>query len=312
MTKDLAGFTGRIITSAVSKTADLDGKSDCGNLPGLVSWVWYDGDMDWQDAKDVLAGLADGGRLGLVCDVDGTLSPIVGHPDQAAVTPRNRSLLAALRAALPLTAVLSGRSAEDVYHRIGIDGLVTIGNHGLERWQDGRAQALPAAAKYRPALERAIVDAGKKLLQGMLLEDKGVTFSVHYRQTERPGQVRTQMTPILQKIADGHGLRLTQGRMVFEFRPPVDVDKGMAFSSLVREYRLEAALYLGDDTTDIAALQAARSLRRSGECRGYGFAVVSAGTPGAVLDAADFSVQGVEGVESFLDWLLRACTASST
>ncbi len=268
--------------------------------------------MDWQDAQDVLAGLAAGGRLGLVCDVDGTLSPIVDHPDEAAVTPRNRSLLAALLAVLPLTAVISGRSAEDVYRRLGIDGLATIGNHGLERWQDGQAYPLPAAAGFRLALEQALSEVDELLLKGMLLEDKGVTFSVHYRQSERPEQVRIQLAPLLQKIAAAHGLRLTQGRRVFEFRPPVEVDKGTAFRSLVREYRLDAAFYLGDDTTDIAALQAARSLRQVGECRGYGFAVVSAGTPGAVLDAADFNIQGVEGVETFLSWLLRACTASST
>jgi len=268
--------------------------------------------MDWQNAKDILVNIVEEQRLGLISDVDGTLSPIVDRPEDAIVTPQNQKLLAELQAILPLTAVISGRSAEDIYHRVGIDGLVAIGNHGMEIWQNGGAYPLPEVGGYRPALEDALSAVKKVSINGLLLEDKRVTFSVHYRQTEQPERIHAKLAPVLQNIADDYGLRLTQGRMVFEFRPPVDVDKGTAFKSLVIEYQLTAALYLGDDTTDIAALQAARSLREKKQCLSYGIAVDSRETSNAVLAAADFTAQGVDGVEAFLDWLSKVTMASST
>jgi hypothetical protein len=75
---------------------------------------------------------------------------------------------------------------------------------------------------------------------------------------------------------------------------------------------LDAALYLGDDTTDVNVFLTARRLREAGECLAYGLGVESQGTPQAVLTEADFLVQEVAGVESFLAWLSSARMASST
>lgn len=268
--------------------------------------------MDWQEAKPELLEAVDKLRLGLVSDVDGTLSPIVDVPDEARVTPRNLELLAALQADLPLTAVISGRSAGDVYERIKLPGLVYIGNHGMERWYDGKVAISPAAAAYRENLIAAATDIQQILVTRMRFEDKGATLSVHYRQTDNPEQVASKLAPLMQNIAEKHGLHLTQGRMVFEFRPPVEIDKGTAFEELVKIYQLEAAFYLGDDTTDVAIFKAARRLRASGQCLAYGLGVESRGTPEAVLTEADFLVQEVAGVESFLSWLSNARIASST
>jgi trehalose-6-phosphatase len=92
----------------------------------------------------------------------------------------------------------------------------------------------------------------------------------------------------------------------------VKIDKGTAFEELVKTYQLEAAFYLGDDTTDVAVFLAARQLRERGQCLAYGFGVESQGTPQVVLTEADYLVQEVAGVEAFLDWLSKARTASST
>ena len=92
----------------------------------------------------------------------------------------------------------------------------------------------------------------------------------------------------------------------------MDIDKGTAFEELVKEYELEGAFYLGDDTTDVAAFLAARRLRESGGCLAYGLGVESQGTPQIVLTEADCLVQEVAGVESFLGWFSKARIASST
>jgi len=268
--------------------------------------------MKWDNAKDKLLEAINKPRFGLITDVDGTISPIVDIPDEARVTPRNLDLLADLGTKLTLTAVVSGRSAEDVCQRVGLPGLIYVGNHGMEQWLDGEVIVSPTAAAYRDNLSAAIPEIKKILGEGMRFEDKGATLSVHYRQTSNPEKAAEELTPSIQSIAEKHGLHLTQGRMVFEFRPPVEIDKGTAFEELVKSYRLDAAFYLGDDTTDVAVFHAARQLREAEKCLAYGLGVESQGTPQAVLREADFLVQEVAGVESFLDWLSKACMASST
>lgn len=268
--------------------------------------------MNWENAKDELLKAINKPRFGLVTDVDGTISPIVDVPDEARVSPRNLELLAELGKQLTLIAVISGRSAEDIRQRVGLPGLVYIGNHGMEVWQDGEVMVSSAAAAYRDHLSAAIPEIKQVLMEGMRFEDKGTTLSVHYRQASDPENVAKNLTPSMKSIAEGHGLHLTQGRMVFEFRPPVEIDKGTAFNELVKAHQLNGAFYLGDDTTDVAVFRAARRLREAGGCLAYGLGVESQGTPQAVLTEADYLIQEVAGVESFLDWLSMACMASST
>jgi trehalose-phosphatase len=100
--------------------------------------------------------------------------------------------------------------------------------------------------------------------------------------------------------------------MVFELRPPIQSNKGTAFYHLVQQYRLDAAVYLGDDTTDADALRMARQLRQAGTCYALGLGVASDHTPSVVRDSADLMINGVQDVEAFLSWLLNACMASST
>lgn len=269
--------------------------------------------MGWQIAADhALRTLLRQPRLGLVTDVDGTISPIVADPDAARVTPRARELLAALRSHLALVAVVSGRAADDVRARVGVPGVVTVGNHGLETWADGAVRLAPEAAAYRPALEAARDTLSDALLPGMQVEDKGATLSVHYRRAGDPEAAEAAFGPVAQAVADEHGLRLFRGRMVFELRPPLEIDKGTAFRRLVQHYALDGAMYIGDDTTDADALRAARELRAAGTCYALALGVESDDTPGSVREAADVLLPGVAGVEDFLAWLLNAVSASST
>jgi trehalose 6-phosphate phosphatase len=251
-------------------------------------------------------------RIGIITDMDGTISPIVPIPEQAQPTPRNRELLAALRDCLTLVAVVSGRGAADVRKRVDLAGLVYIGNHGMDRWTGMSAQRHPDIVLWRVALEKAINALQPHLVSGMVIEDKGATLTIHYRRTEFPESAAQQFAPRVQDIATLYGLRLTQGRMVFELRPPLEVHKGTAFRQLVSEYQLGAALFLGDDSTDADALLAAREMRANRECYAFGVGVFSADTPDVVRASADIAVEGVAGVETLLDALLNALKASAT
>ena len=269
--------------------------------------------MNWQDATEtLLKPLNNAQRLGVISDMDGTLSHIVSQPDQAAVTPRNRDLLHALHSQLALVAVVSGRAVIDVQARVGLPELVYVGNHGLERWVDNQVELTPEALQHRPAVEAALRDVREVAIDGMFVEDKGATFSIHYRNTANPLAIGEQYSPVMAEIAQRHGLRYFQGRMVFELRPPIEVDKGSALQALIESYTLDAAVFLGDDTTDVDALKMARKLREQGTCYAIGVGVASADMPSAVQDSADVMVSGVSGVESFLEWLLNAASASSS
>jgi trehalose 6-phosphate phosphatase len=81
----------------------------------------------------VLEPLArDPSRAALVVDFDGTLAPIVDHPDDARALPAALDVLAALVVELALVGVVSGRPVDFLRDRIGIDGVRLVGQYGLE------------------------------------------------------------------------------------------------------------------------------------------------------------------------------------
>jgi trehalose 6-phosphate phosphatase len=263
--------------------------------------------MHWQALKDILQ-FTQAERLGIITDVDGTISPIVANADDAEVTPIAKSALNHLSQTLPLVAVISGRSAADVHERVGVEGVVYIGNHGMERWRDSSLEMSPAVANYRPNIRAAVQIIRQHLatenMIGVWLEDKGATLSLHYREANDHEAIMTPLRPILQRIESEQGLVIFEGRMVFEIRPPVQVHKGTAFTALVKEYHLTSAVYIGDDTTDLDAMHAAQTLRENGHCYAVGIGVASPETPTRVLDEADYIAQGIPDVEAFLEWIM--------
>jgi trehalose 6-phosphate phosphatase len=268
--------------------------------------------MHWQTSP-LLTELIRYTRLGLVTDVDGTISPLVDDPDAARITPRSRELLAGLRDRIALVAALSGRSARDVQAIVDLPGIQLIGNHGMEWWRDGQIEIAPAAMAYRPALEAVANAARTQHIPGVFVEDKGVSLAIHYRRAADPAAAAERLAGPLSVLADAHHLKFSQGNMIFELRPPVEINKGSAFRQLIETHHLDAAVYLGDDTTDLDALRMARQLRDSSVCWAVGLGVASDHTPPARPTTADLMLSGIQEVETFLAWLLsNASRASST
>jgi trehalose 6-phosphate phosphatase len=268
--------------------------------------------INWKAATKILEPVASAARFGLVTDLDGTLAPVVVNPEEASPTPRNRELLRDLSQLLPLVALLSGRSASDLVERVGLPRLIYVGNHGLDRWEGGALVAVAGVEEFKPALKTAFTQLERLIEPGFILEDKGASLSAHYRRHADPIGFANRIRPKIQQLTDGLGLNLSEGRMVFEIRPPIEVDKGSALRDLVKQAALESAVFLGDDVTDIAALQMARALRLAGECAAWGIAIQSDEAPLEVAATADFTCSGVADVESFLEWLLSIRSASST
>jgi trehalose 6-phosphate phosphatase len=95
--------------------------------------------------------------------------------------------------------------------------------------------------------------------------------------------------------AQAEGLRTHWGRKVLEIRPPVDVNKGQAVTELVRRHDLGAAMFAGDDATDIDAFDALDALPAA-----VRIGVRSDEGPPAIVERADIVVDGTEGVSEVL------------
>jgi len=268
--------------------------------------------MTWRDNHDILNVWLAKPRVGLITDMDGTISHIVDNPDAAHVTPKNLDLLNQLQQHLTLVAVVSGRAVQDVAGKVGLSNLTYIGNHGMEYWKNEQVVVAPEIAAYRPNIKSAIADLQAHLIDGMLLEDKQTTLSIHYRRADDPTEIAQTFKPIVETIAEQNNLMSFAGRMIFEIRPNVAINKGTAFKHLVTTHNLDAALYIGDDTTDVDAFIMARHLRDTDQCYSFAVGVESDDMPPPVADNADMTVAGISDVEAFLSWLLSAISASST
>ena len=256
--------------------------------------------------------LFDSSRFGLLSDLDGTLLPIGQDPGYSKFPAENRDLLIQLRDLTPLVAIISGRGAGNLAARVGIPGLVYVGNHGLERWVGGKGVVPDDAAEFIQRVDKAAFELTHDLWPGMQVEDKGITLSLHYRQVEDPDAARAFFLPRAEEVAADTGLVVFEGRRIIELRPPLPLNKGSAFQALVREYELTSAVFLGDDTTDVSAFQMARELREEGVCTSYSLGVVNKESPPDVAAHADGTVSSVGKVTSFLGWCVEKLSRSAT
>ncbi|MCI0709109.1 MAG: trehalose-phosphatase [Chloroflexi bacterium] len=263
----------------------------------------------WKETTDTkLYPLLKAKRLGLIVDMDGTISHIAETPEAAVVTPKSRELLGTLVLMLPMVAAISGRAARDLNQRVAIPGMVYVGNHGLERWEDGGRVLNEDVRRYRKALAASLEDLEPYLTVGMWIEDKYATASVHYRMTPNPEKAANTLGPLINNIAEKHGLKSSPGQKLFEIRPPIEANKGTAVDALVKEFELDAIVYIGDDVTDIDAINAVKALREAQECYGIGIGVVSEENENSqkVADVSDAIAHGVHDVEALLSWLSKA------
>jgi trehalose 6-phosphate phosphatase len=131
-------------------------------------------------------------------------------------------------------------------------------------------------------------------------EVKQYGLALHYRGAADSAAARAAILDALTRSPEAAALRIVEGRQVVELRPTVEATKGTAATCLLRRHALRAALYLGDDRTDLDAVQALHAARADGGVATLTVAVASPETPPALLAAADGVVDGVPGVAALL------------
>ena len=253
---------------------------------------------------DEALSVVRGARLGLVVDFDGTVSEIAPTPSAARISDGNAGALRSLVERLTLVSVVSGRQAANLRDLVGLDGVVYVGNHGVEYLAGDRLEIAPEAEGYRDRIREAL-DHLRSVADGdgLVWQDKQYGASVHYRLAPDPDEARGRLATALTSTPGVDDLDVFWGKLVLELRPPVGLDKGLAVKRLAADRKLDGVIFIGDDTTDVDGLLGLRDLGSDGRVGTLGVAVLHKDSPAELIDAADYSLDGVAGVESFLRWL---------
>jgi trehalose 6-phosphate phosphatase len=250
---------------------------------------------------------AEPAHAAILTDVDGTLAPIVARPEEAAVPPRAGELLALLSERYGLVGCVSGRRAEEARRLVGVDGIAYAGNHGLELLLPG-----DEAPRSDPSLEGregdaaafvSALGAGALAEAGLRLEDKGPIQALHWRGAgdERGAEARAHE---IAASAGRAGLEPRWGRKVLELRPPGGGGKDAAVAALLATDGVMAAVYAGDDRTDLDAFRRLRELQEGGELEAAICVGVASGEgPPELAEEADLTVGGPEGWLALLEAL---------
>jgi len=210
---------------------------------------------------DLAARVGAAGHLFLFLDFDGTLAPIVEDPDMAQMPAGTRDALRSLAGKENLSVgIISGRALRDVQERVGLKDIIYAGNHGLEISGPGLSLVNPTAAMQVARLRELAQDLRNRLLHipGILLEDKVLTASVHFRKA--PANFREEIRRIVEAAVGSTGdlFCVTRGLEVFEIKPRVNWNKGSAVRWIQKRLAKGPALtmFLGDDITDEDAFAA--------------------------------------------------------
>jgi trehalose 6-phosphate phosphatase len=250
---------------------------------------------------------ADPARSAILTDVDGTLAPIVERPELATVPAPASAALERLSERYGLVGCISGRQAEEARRLVGVPGIAYAGNHGLELLPPGNGtpQLDPALREQDAAEFVATLDREDLAEAELRLEDKGPIQALHWRGATDEAGAEAQAEEIA-VAAEAAGLGVRRGRKVLELQPPVGGGKDVAVASLLAGRDLRAAVYAGDDRTDLDAFRGLRELQREGAletavCVG----IASPEGPPGLAEEADLTVHGLGGWLGILESLAR-------
>lgn len=257
-----------------------------------------------------IAGVLKARPSALLFDFDGCLSELTNEPGSAVIHPRNEAALRRLTGMVDVLGIVTGRAADDVMTKFDTSGLVIVGNHGLETHHRGVHVEHDAGVDAITAIDAAMAEISERLTRdkldaGVIFENKRLSASIHYRQAPNQKQVGSVLVPLARLIATGHGLRLTEGKLIVELRPMEEVTKGTAVTRLVEEFDLRCAVFMGDDLTDVDGFLGLTALRAAGVIESLAVGVIGPDSHARVAETADVVVTGVGGVADLLEDLVQ-------
>jgi trehalose 6-phosphate phosphatase len=232
-------------------------------------------------------------RTAILLDVDGTLLDIAPTPLEVHVPPQLRDALYALRQQLDgAIAFISGRPVAELDRIFDPLRLSAVGGHGAE------IRFLPKGEIRRSRIamldEEIRADFAQigKIGKGIIVEDKGYSLAIHYRQApEYGGEIMKNVAAIC-KNERCDSLEVLPGKLVIEIKPG-GYDKGTGLREMMATeiFKGRRPIFIGDDVTDNAAFAALQ------EFDGTGFSV------GGIVKGATFNFDGPQDVRAWLQRL---------
>lgn len=259
--------------------------------------------------SEALAPLrADPARAAILFDIDGTLAPIVEHASDAHVPEGTRQLLIRVANRYGVVACVSGRRASEARAMVSIGSISYLGSHGVELLRSGWTESVlePGVEDWVRRIREFAreADTGDLRRRRVRLEDKGAIAAFHWRGAPDEEAARAAIDAIAER-AQEVGLVTHWGRKVLEVRPPVRIDKGAGIESFLADLDVDAALYVGDDSTDLDAFRALAKLVQEGQLqRAVRVGVRSDEGPSEITTEADIVIDGTSGVQELLAMLV--------
>src|SRR6185437_2539635 len=165
--------------------------------------------------------------------------------------PDAPAVLGRLAASLGRVAVVSGRPVGFLARHLPVDGVTFVGLYGMERSLDGEYSVDPRVRPYLVAVAAATAELEARLPPDVVEPKSGISVTLHWRPAP---ELAATIVETAHEIAARHGLAELQTRMAVELRPPIDIDKGIATTTLVAGF--DAAAFAGDDRGDLPAFAA--------------------------------------------------------
>jgi trehalose 6-phosphate phosphatase len=247
-------------------------------------------------------------RSAVLLDVDGVLAPIVQHADDAHMPETTRRPLIEVARRYGVVACVSGRRASDARRIVSLGSIAYLGSHGTEVLKPGATtpqldqEVQGWTQRVREFTHGAFGERLRRLR--VRLEDKEAIAALHWRGAPDEQEAQEAVKEVAQAAEDA-GFVTHWGRKVLEIRPPVRIDKGAGIVSLLRDTQLAAALYVGDDLTDVDAFRGLTELQENGSLvYALRVGVRSDEGPSSLEDEADVMVEGTDGVRDLLRALI--------
>ncbi len=235
---------------------------------------------------------------GWFLDIDGTILELAPTPSAVQVADSLPQMIRRLHEQSGgALALITGRPVSDVDRLFPGLSLPVAGQHGLER-----RDALGAIHRHPPEDAdlpwlAALVKATVARIDGVWVEDKGLSIAVHFRANPAArGAVEGALRAVV--VDAGAALMLQPGKCVLEIKP-AGRDKGTAIQEFMAErpFLGRRPVFVGDDITDE-----------------YGFRVVNelAGITVKVGEGDSCAKWRLDSVNAVHAWLARVLPAPST
>jgi trehalose 6-phosphate phosphatase len=255
--------------------------------------------------------IADPQNSAVMLDVDGTLAPIVNNADAATVPAATRDTLAMIATKYGAVVCVTGRQCKRAREMVGLSDITYFGNHGSElmRARTEVVEVVPEAEEWKDrvhAFGATMFEKHDLKTLEVRTEDKGAILGLHWRGVSDEQGVEDVMHEIA-FAAKADGLAVHFAKKILEIRPPLVFSKGSAVAQVLDEHKYSAALFAGDDFTDIHAFEALdEAITRGRIEHATKIGVDSDEVPAEVVAAADVMVSGTKAVAEMLEMLAAA------